>query len=157
MRVLMDFQSQTKNNVEMRELRVDIPSAKAGDKGILHSKMLYYQCLPEKTKSQWQCAQPESSSVWWRSSKWRQTLAEANSATRDEEISGRLIQGQKRSFRSLWSELLHHSQQEDSSALCTNCTDLSRTSFFIPFLWGDYHCSFGVKNTVPPIAGYSNR
>lgn len=31
----MDFQSQTKNNVE-RELRFDIASAKAVDKGILH-------------------------------------------------------------------------------------------------------------------------
>lgn len=143
----MDFQSQTKNNVEMRELRVDIPSAKSGDKGILHSKMLYYRCLPEKTKSQWQCAQPESSSVWWRSSKWRQTLAEANSATRDEEISGRVIQGWKRSFRSLWSELLHHSQQEDSQCF-VHKPHWSLQNFLLHpfsmrglplFLWGEEH------------------
>lgn len=125
----MDFQSQTKNNVE-RELRFDIASAKAVDKGILHSKMLYYQCLPEKTKSCQQCAQPESTSVWWRSSKRRQTLEEVNSATRDDEISGRVIQGQKGSFRSLWSELLHHSQQEDSQCFMHKLYGVPSSSIF---------------------------
>lgn len=122
--------------------------------------MLYYQCLPEKTKSCQQCAQPESSSVWRRSSKRRQTLAEVNSATRDEGISGRIIQGQKGSFRSLWSELLHHSQQEDSQCFMHKMYGSLQKFLLHPFfmrrlplfLWGEEYITSYYRLLQPVVS-----